>query len=204
MSRYKRNFQQTLGTCSNICNWKTGRQMQLFSQKELNVFLLLNWRDDVVDIQEHVEMDADKLRQLSSIAAQKFQKHIAPPNRKYINFLMTHKDRTQTAVMIVNDKMTMSAKTVEQLWLIKRFWNERNVKFELIDNSDINKTLANNIRLVTEFYQKENVYDKSSAVKYLIANKIIPADLETQRLDIRTYMDLLNRNEDKLCKIALI
>ena len=42
---------------------------------------------------------------------------------------------------------------------------------------------ANNIRLVTEFYDPRNVFDKYSAIKHKIAIKEYITDLETMPID---------------------
>lgn len=47
----------SLGTCSNPIDWKTGRTIELLSQGESALWHILRWNDDVIDIREQYPLD---------------------------------------------------------------------------------------------------------------------------------------------------
>ena len=49
--------------------------------------------------------------------------------------------------------------------------------------SDVNKIFSSNIRLVTEYYQPQLVFDKYSAIKHKIAIKEYAVDMESEVID---------------------
>lgn len=71
------------------------------------------------------------------------------------------------------------------------YWKEKNVEWELIDSSMINKTLVRNVMLVTEFYDKTRVFDKISLIKHLIATKQLVVNLEDKILDFEQLLTLI-------------
>ena len=70
----------------------------------------------------------------------------------------------------------------------KKYWEEEGVGFSLVFKSNVNMIAVNNIRLVTEFYSADTVFDESSALKHLIARKIIRVDMESEPLNFRKLL----------------
>ena len=57
--------------------------------------------------------------------------------------------------------------------------------------TEVNKILVSNIRIVTEFYDSERVFDEISAIKHKIATKEIKTDLEAKILTSDDYLRLM-------------
>lgn len=55
----------SLGTCSNPIDWKTGRTVELLSQGESALWHILRWDDDVVDIREQYPLDLKQTFKIS-------------------------------------------------------------------------------------------------------------------------------------------
>ena len=53
----------------------------------------------------------------------------------------------------------------------------------MLYSTDVNQVLVNNIRLITEFYNKNAIYDKYSYIKHLIAIKEIDLDISKTVID---------------------
>lgn len=66
---------------------------------------------------------------------------------------------------------------------MKNILENNDVPFQMLFKDEVNMILANNIRLVTEFYDESKVFDKYSEVKHMIATKEIDVDLTKKILD---------------------
>lgn len=190
----------SLGTCSNVVDWKHGRQMQLLSQVEYGIYMQLRWRDDVVDIREQFPLDMIDVQKFLSKTNKELknngQKPIHPLYGKEnepmtTDFLLTLSNGTFEAIAVKPDKYKLSERDIEKIWFEKKYWNSKGIKFSLMDKSDINPILVKNIRLVTEFYDKSKVFDETSAIKHLIANKTLCIDLTKEIIDFEKYKKLL-------------
>ena len=80
-------------------------------------------------------------------------------------------------VKILNDR------TVELLYIEREYWKYNGVPFDMLYSTDVNQVLVNNIRLITEFYNKNAIYDKYSYIKHLIAIKEIDLDISKTVID---------------------
>ena len=172
----------SLGTTSNPVDWKNGRTMQLLSQGEMYAYYINRWDESVIDIREQFPLDLeDTLR----IADSEHLKH--PKNRESrmtSDLLLDYADGSQKV-------LSMNSRTIEKLWIEKRYWEEKGVPFEIQYAIDMNVTLVSNIRAVTEFYRIEDVFDRVSFLKHLIANHIIKVNMETGLIPFcKLVMDL--------------
>lgn len=180
----------SLGTTSNPVDWKNGRTMQLLSQGEMYAYYINRWDESVIDIREQFPLDLeDTLR----IADSEHLKH--PKNRESrmtSDLLLDYADGSQKVLSIKYCKSAlMNSRTIEKLWIEKRYWEEKGVPFEIQYAIDMNVTLVSNIRAVTEFYRIEDVFDRVSFLKHLIANHIIKVNMETGLIPFcKLVMDL--------------
>ena len=183
----------SLGTCSNFVDWKTGRQMEFLSQTELFVYMQLRWQDDVLDIKEQYPLDWQKLNSLiTELNAELSQAHLPTINKYYseescptTDMLVLHSNNMHTAVSVKYDKHRLSKKEIESLWLEKRYWNNMGCEFCLLDRSDVNEILVKNLRLVTEYYNPDRIYDEDSLLKHLIATKQIYVPLDKEIINMQ-------------------
>ena len=168
------------GTKSVITDWKTGRQVHCLSQSEALWYYVLRWRDDIADIREQYPLDNI---QTTMIAEQLGFRH--PGKKDHVmttDFLATKTDGSYTAYSVKPDKR-LSERTLQLLCIEKIYWKNNDVPFQMLFKDEVNMILANNIRLVTEFYDESKVFDKYSEVKHMIATKEIDVDLTKKILD---------------------
>lgn len=167
----------SLGTTSNPVDWKNGRTMQLLSQGEMYAYYINRWDESVIDIREQFPLDLeDTLR----IADSEHLKH--PKNRESrmtSDLLLDYADGSQKVLSIKYDRSALeNDRTAVKLWIEKKYWEEKGVPFEIQYTAEMNLILVTNIRMVTEFYKGEDVFDSVSYLKYLIANHSIEVDME--------------------------
>lgn len=183
------------GTASNFVDWKTGRAMQLPSQIELAIYLQGRWRDDVVDIREQFPLNDDLIDELVDEINARIQDDNYAPIKHFdhskghltTDLLLTLADGSMEAISVKYDKHHLSQRQIERQFVEKQYWTHQGVPFHLLDKSDVNPILVQNIRLVTEYYNKDRVFDWTSAIKYLIAHKILLVDMESEVLDFTKY-----------------
>ncbi len=181
----------SLGTTSVIRDWKTGRGVHCLSQGEALWYYILRWDDDNVDIREQYPLENKITVQ---IAQELGVKH--PRNDDHImttDFLVTKSDGSLMAYSIKSTK-DMDERTLQILCIEKLYWDKRHVPFQLLFADKVNKISASNIRLVTECYNIESVFDNISYFKHLIATKKILVDLDNGILDINSM--IAERGED--------
>ena len=200
----------SMGTCSNVTDWKNGRQMQLLSQVEYGIYMQQRWRDDVEDIREQFPLDMEYVTKILAIANAELKEkgHRAITTTYHedkdpmtTDMLLTLLNGSYEAISIKPNKQKLSPREIEKIWIEKKYWNAQGVEFHLMDKSDINSILVKNLRLVTEYYDVSRVYDEISAIKHLIATKqLIVPELETKILDFTKYREILGKEGYKLCQ----
>ena len=181
----------SIGTCSNYIDWKNQRQYEFLSQTELNVFITYRWDDSVVEIREQYPLDirlVEKIVQKKNAEMCLYNEEvIKSPVRNgkpmTTDLLVFYKDGHKKAISVKYDRNNLTDRDVEKLWIEKTYWEKQNVEWELVDNSMINKILVYNIMLITEFYDRNRVFDKVSLLKHLIATKQLKVNLEDEILD---------------------
>lgn len=171
------------GTTVVIKDWKSGRGVHCLSQGEALWYYVLRWNDDVIDIREQFPLEMQEFNKIADdfgISRVKIPDFIATTD-----FLVTMKDDSKIAYSIKSDR-NLSERTLQLLCVEKTYWINRGVRFKLLFKENVNRILANNIRLVVEFFDENTVFDDISMAKYLIANKKVGFDLSLKPLDIET------------------
>lgn len=187
------------GTCYNPVDWKHGRQMQFLSQGELYAYYIMRWNDKVVDIREQFPLELEKTLEIADYYNIKHPKDRI--TRMTTDMLVFYQDGTCEAISVkVSKKELDNVRVVEKLTIEKKYWESFGISFKMVfKEENINRILANNIRLVTDFYSLSMVYDKVSLIKHMIANKYIKVDMESK---IINFLDLVEQyigeNEIKL------
>lgn len=178
----------SMGTTSVIRDWKTGRGVHCLSQGEALWYYILRWDDNNIDIREQFPLENAITVQ---IAKENGIKH--PHDENHImttDFLVTRSDGTYCAYSIKPNR-DLDNRTLQLLCIEKIYWAKQNVPFVLLFAEDINKTYANNIRIVTEFFNPESVFDELSAIKHNIATQKYEIDLRTRSITDHTIKSLL-------------
>ena len=104
----------SLGTCSNPIDWKTGRTVQLLSQGEDALWHILRWNDDIIDIREQYPLD---LKRTFKIAGEYGIQHPGT-NPMTTDFLVTMRNGQMIAYSLKPSKAVLEDKrTVEKLFM---------------------------------------------------------------------------------------
>ena len=169
------------GTTAVVVDWKTGRGIHCLSQGEVLWFYILRWDDDNIDIKEQVPLDMNICNEI-------FDKTGIPKvrNRKFVmstDFLVTKNDGSRIAYSVKNDR-DIDERTLQLLCVEKMYWMSQGIDFKILFKEDVNIILANNIRVLVEFYSPESVMDEISNAKHLLAIKKKKIDLTTRMIDI--------------------
>lgn len=177
----------SIGTTTVITDWKTGRGVHCLSQGEALWYYILRWDDDNINIQEQFPLEMDIINIIfEQLGMPKIK------NPKFVmstDFLVTKKDGSKIAYSVKNDR-NLNERTLQLLTVEKIYWVTQNVEYKLLFKDNANKVLANNIRLIVEFYNPESVVDDMSRIKHLLATKKVTADLSSRILDMN-YLDEL-------------
>lgn len=140
----------SLGNVNRVLGWKTGRVHQFMSNLEFQVFMLLEWSDTIVDINEQFALD---LPETQSIAAQLGFKHPTMPVTQLPN-IMTSDFKITIAqgleeicrVVSVKPSNQLTERTLQKLEIERRFWAKRNVQWNIVTERDIDQTRVRNIQ----------------------------------------------------------
>ena len=111
------------GTASNIVDWKHGRTIELLSQGEKWLYLILRWNDRVVDIREQYPLDlsvTDRIAdELGVRHANNGQSHMTT------DLLVTLDDGSMRAYSVKTGPNAMTNRVCELLAIEKKYWETR-------------------------------------------------------------------------------
>jgi hypothetical protein len=142
----------SLGIVSRVKGQKTGRVYHLMSNNETNLFYLLDWSENVLDIREQYPLS--DLADVITIA-ERAQIRYPYDNKSGFPYVMT----SDFYVVTTNGAVALSVKpstelnkprVLEKLEIERRYWNARNVKWELVTEREINQTKARNIEWLSQ------------------------------------------------------
>jgi hypothetical protein len=139
------------GFCHRILGWKTGRTHHLLSNLELSFFYQLEWSPFVADIREkfpllEIEQTLDIASKLgiSHPRAGKKREAIVLTTDFLVNFESKDNSKVVAYSVMPSTKLD-SRKTLERTLIEKMYWKHRGVKFIVVTEMDINKTLSDNV-----------------------------------------------------------
>lgn len=184
------------GTTSNPVDWITGRTMQLLSQGEMLFYYILRWDSSVVDIREQFPLDLEATLHIAK------NLHIRHPKNKNTrmtsDFLVDYLDGRQVVYSVKRSRSDIEEpRTKEKLLIEKVYWNQRGIDFVMIYAEELNISYVTNIRIVTEFYNLEDVFDDISMIKHLIATRQIAVDLTCGLIDFSKLKKELGYDNSK-------
>jgi hypothetical protein len=142
----------SLGVVSRIKGQITGRVYHLMSTNETNLFYLLDWSDNIVDIREQYPLS--DLTEAIGIA-EKARIRYPYDSKSGFPYEMTSDFYIETT----NGAVVLSVKpaseldkprVLEKLEIERRYWKARNIKWELITENEINQGKARNIAWLSQ------------------------------------------------------
>lgn len=142
----------SLGVVSRVKGQTTGRVYHLMSTNETNMFYLLDWSDNVLDIREQYPLS--NLAEAIEIAE---GARIRYPydNKSGFPYVMTSDFYIETthgaAVLSVKPASELDKpRVLEKLEIERRYWTVRDVKWELVTEREINQAKARNIEWLSQ------------------------------------------------------
>lgn len=180
----------SMGTCSCIVDYKTGRTVHTFSQAEAMMWYILRWDDENLDIKEQYPLPVEETVRIAR------QNNFAHPfrNGEYSvltsDFYVKRKDRQ----FVISIKTDINEKMYKNLLIEKLYWNSIDVPWYLQFKKDINETEFINIKSVVRYYNCTYFPDEITFLKFLIARKLIVVDMKT-KLD---YQMILKERKDEI------
>ena len=145
------------GRVTRIFSYKTNRIHHLQSDNQLNVFLLLEWNDEVINIEENVELNdlEENLDNIEELRLDKFKdKETEKVYQLHTNFLITTLDKKgkeeQIALSVKSISELERNIVIEKMEIERRYWRSKGIKFFVVTNKEINKQVINNIKWVRE------------------------------------------------------
>lgn len=174
-------------------DWITGRSVNLLSQAERKVWLYLRFNPNVVDIREQKNLDksiTDKIRSENGWPVSSTAYDMST------DFLVTYRSGKTIAISVKTNKKDIenNLKTLRSLFVEKQYWTEYvGVQWTIVYADELNSKVADNIYLVTRYYDAENVFDKVSAMKHLIATHQFELTKE-EMADVIDYRKLAELN----------
>ncbi len=174
-----------------------GRIVHLLSDLELSAFLLFDWSSSVVDIREQMPLDPEKTL---SIAKRTGIKH---PAAKGVNQVMTTdllldvnvlgKLKTEAISIKYKDELE-EPRVVEKQELERRYWEGEDVKWRVVTEEEIPKTLIQNIRWLVPHLHSFDLDDQSRKYAFEVVIRAIELTPEEK---ITTTMKHLDEKECK-------
>lgn len=140
------------GMVSRIQGTKTDRIHHLLSNYEMNMFFLLDWADEVVDIREQYPLlDLQQAIEMAEMAQIKY------PYDPISGFpyVMTSDFYIETTKgpMVIAVKTTADLENLrvrEKLEIERRYWRKKNIRWRIVTEREINQTKARNIEWLAQ------------------------------------------------------
>lgn len=135
------------GTVSRIFSKKTGRVHHLLSVLETNVFTLLDFNKNIIDINEHYELyDVRELIDDLDIDFSSFKDKNKNDYKISTTFLITFKNNEKVAISCKNYSELYKNNVQLYLEIQRRYWKRKNIEWGIVTNKDINEIKLKNIK----------------------------------------------------------
>jgi hypothetical protein len=140
------------GMVSRVQGTKTGRIHHLMSNLETSFFFILDWSDDVLDIREQYPLL--DLRQIIEISEAAQIKYPYDPKSGF-PYVMTSDFYVETirgpVVIAVKTSSDLENPRVrEKLEIERRYWSNKNVRWKIVSENEINWAKARNIEWLSQ------------------------------------------------------
>lgn len=144
----------SMGRCSRLLGWKSGRVHQLFSDIETRFFYLLEWEDSVVDIRECFPLLdlEDELIDVDDLRLDIFKdKESGEPYVLTTSFLITLNENGKLRYIARSVKLASELDkkiSIERYEILRRYWNSKGIDWGIVTEKEIPSIKAKNIEWV--------------------------------------------------------
>lgn len=178
------------GRSLSIPDPKFGRMVQVMSEGELRWYTRFWWDDEVVDINEQVFLDDERIAEICS----RLEAH--PRKGASTDFLVTKADGSKTAYSIKCDSTKLTDKEKIRFAIEKEYWNSMGIDFKVGFKDQIDRMMTNNILDVMSAWDIPSTADDFAVLRHLIARKEIDVDI-SKNID---YIELKKQYEKEISK----
>jgi hypothetical protein len=154
-----RDLPKTSGT-RRVTGWKTNRA-HVLTKLQYDYFLLLEWSDNVMDIRENYPM-LPREEAMAIAGETGINYPVDPASQEPLvlttDFLLTVTDGNgyrDVARSVINQRELEKRTVLERLELTRKFWQARGVRWELVTESKLPRTLILNIKHVHAAFHLE-------------------------------------------------
>ncbi|WP_295751550.1 TnsA endonuclease N-terminal domain-containing protein [Undibacterium sp.] len=150
----------SLGRSRRVFSPITGRQHELLSDVEWNLFLMLEWAEDVIDIREQFPLDCDLTQEIASALQihHPFYPRTKVPTVMTADFLVTRRKNGKSFLEAFNAKCTEEAEDVrslEKLEIQRAYFDGMGVRHHVVYSSEIPMEKVRTIEWIRSGYLKE-------------------------------------------------
>lgn len=167
------------GRSTRLKGIKTNRQHEFLSDLERDYFYILEYSNKVIDIREQFPLLP--LEETLLIAKEQGIKHPVDPqtNEPIVmttDFLVTintnGKTRDVARTVKPSDNL-INERIIEKFEIERRYWEKRDIDWGIVTENEINKTLAQNISFIHNYYDIEYIDSLIDFKKDEIENLVV-------------------------------
>lgn len=153
------------GRATRIYSYKTKKIHHLQSDNQLRFFLILEWSNQVKDVQENVELrDLEaKIDNMENLKLDKFKNKENQLYQLHTNFLISIvgiNGAEQVAVSVKSLSELERKTVIEKMEIERRYWKAKWVNFYVITEKEIDKQFVENIKWVREAFVDKSMENK--------------------------------------------
>ncbi|RST76165.1 heteromeric transposase endonuclease subunit TnsA [Siminovitchia acidinfaciens] len=139
--------------------WKTNRKHQLLSILEFHTFLFFEWEEAVIDIREQYPLNRTKTEVIAEklgIKHPNFDRRNTKDKQQVLSvmttdFLLSVKNNDEIgyiAIAVKPSEELDKKRTIEKLEIEKTYWEEKNIKWGIFTEKDLNDNFINNLKFI--------------------------------------------------------
>ncbi len=185
----------SVGTTAEFSDWKHKRTIQCLSDGEKQLYYILRWKDAVDDINEQYPLPIEDTKEICKKLGIKHpggdERHMTSDflvwlkdgSRRVYSIKASWKD-VRAELCASEKEKAIAERNIRHLAVEKYYWEEyEKVPWRLVVKEDLDHDYAENIRRAVLYYNLDDVHDRTSAIKYLVATKQIVVDLHEKEFD---------------------
>jgi len=174
----------SLGSTTEVIDFKSGRTIHLLSQGERYAYYILRWNDENDDIREQYPLDIAKTMEIAKKLGVKHPMNAGKYVYMTTDLFVVRRDGSCTAYSVKINRDAIGKRDIEKLTIERIYWQSQGVDFKMIYKDDIDPILVQNIEDVVRCYNPKYIQSDQDKIRYLIAHKIIKVDMYS-RLDYK-------------------
>ena len=160
------------GKLTRVQGWHTKRVHSFSTAIEYHFFLLLEWDDTTVDIEERHLLPPQSIQEIRTILQ-------LPTNAAEItasDFLVTSKQGKE-AWAVMPAKQLESRKALEDIDIRRIFWERAGIPFAVCTEKEINQTIVKNVQWVHGNREIDITNNELSSTKPVLENALMHTSL---------------------------